>query len=142
MTAPVSLCGNMSPTRSAGLTLGFDSSMLVIAGTPMAVPCSVAGISPPRTALPRRQHPPHADGVSVLCWEMDRETLEKDLTQAEAHVAKGHERIALQHEIIAELEREGHDTVPARELLATFEKTQAMHVANRDRIASKLAALD
>jgi hypothetical protein len=81
-------------------------------------------------------------GLSVLRWEMDRETLEKSLTQVEAHVAKGHERIALQHEVIAELEREGHDTVPARELLATFEKTQAMHVANRDRIASTLAALD
>jgi hypothetical protein len=67
---------------------------------------------------------------------MDRETLEKNLTQAEAHVAKGHERIALLHEIIAELEREGHDTVPARELLATFESTQAMHIANRDRIAA------
>ena len=78
----------------------------------------------------------------MLRWEMDRETLEKNLTQVEAHVAKGHERIALQHEIIAELEREGHDTVPARELLATFEKTQAMHVANRDRIADKLATLD
>src|SRR5580704_19264598 len=61
-----------------------------------------------------------AGRLSVLHWEMDRETLEKNLTQAEAHVAKGHERIALQHEIIAELEREGHDTVPARELLATF----------------------
>jgi hypothetical protein len=60
----------------------------------------------------------------------------------EAHVAKGHERIALQHEIIAELEREGHDTAPARELLVTFEKTQAMHVANCDRIAGKLAILD
>ena len=73
---------------------------------------------------------------------MDRETLEKNLGQAEAHVAKGHERIALQHEIIAELEREGHDTAPARELLVTFEKTQAMHVANCDRIAGQLATLD
>jgi hypothetical protein len=80
--------------------------------------------------------------VSVLCGEMDRETLEKNLTQAEAHTVKGHKRIALQHKIIAELDREGHDTVPARELLATFETTQAMHVANRDRIADKLATLD
>jgi hypothetical protein len=73
---------------------------------------------------------------------MDRATLEKDLTQAEAHVAKGQERIALQLEIIAELEREGHDTAPAKDMLASFEKTQAMHVANRDRIASLLATLD
>jgi hypothetical protein len=74
--------------------------------------------------------------------KMDRATLEKDLTQAEAHVAKGQKRIALQHEIIAELEREGHDTAPAKDMLASFEKTQAMHVANRDRIAGKLATLD
>jgi len=73
---------------------------------------------------------------------MDRATLEKDLTQAEAHVAKGQERIALQLEIIAEPEREGHDTAPAKDMLASFEKTQAMHVANRDRIASLLATLD
>jgi hypothetical protein len=77
-----------------------------------------------------------------LVFGMDRETLEKNLTQAEAHIAKGHERIALQHKIIAELDREGYDTAPATDMLASFERTQAMHIANRDRIAGRLAALD
>jgi hypothetical protein len=73
---------------------------------------------------------------------MERATLENSLSRAEAHVAAGQKRIAKQHEIIAELGREGHDTAPAKDMLASFERTQAMHVANRDRIAVKLATLD
>jgi hypothetical protein len=73
---------------------------------------------------------------------MDRTTLELDLRRAEAHVANGHARIAQQREIIAELDREGHDTAPAKDMLASFERTQAMHIAHRDRIAGKLAALN
>jgi hypothetical protein len=65
---------------------------------------------------------------------MDRATLENDLSRALAHVANGQKRIAL--------DREGHDTAPAKDMLASFERTQAMHVANRDRIAGKLATLD
>jgi len=73
---------------------------------------------------------------------MDRATLENDLSRALAHVANGQKRIVQQHEIIAELDREGHDTAPAKDMLASFERTQAMHVVNRDRIAGKLATLD
>jgi len=73
---------------------------------------------------------------------MDRATLERELSRAEAHVANGQARLAQQREIIAELDREGHDTAPAKDVLASFERTQAMHIANRDRIAGKLAALD
>ena len=64
---------------------------------------------------------------------MERATLENDLSRAEAHVVNGQKRIAKQHEIIAELDREGQDTAPAKDMLASFERTQAMHVANRDR---------
>ena len=73
---------------------------------------------------------------------MERGTLENDLSRAEAHVANGQKRIAQQHEIIAELDREGQDTAPAKDMLASFERTQAMHVANRDQIASRLATLN
>ena len=73
---------------------------------------------------------------------MERATLENDLSRAEAHVANGQKRIAQQHEIIAELDREGYDAAPAKDMLASFERTQAMHVGNRDRIAGKLATLD
>jgi hypothetical protein len=56
---------------------------------------------------------------------MERATLENDLSRAEAHVANGQKRIAQQHEIIAELDLEGHDTAPAKDMLASFERTQA-----------------
>jgi hypothetical protein len=102
---------------------------------------------PPK--LPTLREPPagSATGISPLrakqlVFGMDRTTLEMDLRQAEAHVANGQARTSQQHEIIAELDQEGHDTAPAKDMLASFERTQAMHIANRDRIAGKLAALD
>jgi hypothetical protein len=73
---------------------------------------------------------------------MDRPALEAELSRAEAHIANGQARTAQQRKIIAELDLEGHDTVPAKDMLASFEKTLAMHIANRDRIAGKLGALD
>ena len=73
---------------------------------------------------------------------MDRATLEKDLAQAERHIAQGQKQIAVQRRIIAALEGDAYDTVIARELLATSEKKQAIAVAERDRIADELAALD
>jgi hypothetical protein len=36
--------------------------------------------------------------------------------------------------LIAELERDGHETVEARALLETFEELQAQHIADRDRL--------
>jgi hypothetical protein len=83
-----------------------------------------------------------AGGSILLRCGMERATLENDLIRAEAHVANGQARIARQREIIAELDREGQDTAPAKDMLASFERTQAMHIANRDRIAGKLAVLD
>jgi hypothetical protein len=80
--------------------------------------------------------------ASAIGWKMDGAALLADLRRAEAHIANSQARIAQQQEIIAELDREGHDTVPAKDMLASFEKTLAKHIANRDRIAGKLAALD
>jgi hypothetical protein len=77
-----------------------------------------------------------------MAGQMDRPALEAELKRAEAQVDSSQKRIARQQEIIAELDREGHDTAPAKDMLVSFEKTQAMHIASRDRIARKLAALD
>jgi hypothetical protein len=77
-----------------------------------------------------------------MAGQMDRAALQADLRRAEAHIANSQARIAQQQEVIAVLDREGHDTVPAKDMLASFERTQAMHIASRDRIARKLAALD
>jgi hypothetical protein len=64
------------------------------------------------------------------------------LAQAERHVAEGERHVARQRELIAELERDGHDTVQARELLVQFEGLQVMHVADRDRLRREFASLE
>ena len=68
--------------------------------------------------------------------------IERHLAQAEVHVAQGERHIARQKEVLAELERDGHEeaAISARELLATFELTQESHVADRDRLRAELAA--
>jgi len=70
--------------------------------------------------------------------DMDRALWEQHLTQAERHVAEGERHIARQQEIVAELERDGHDTRLAHELLLQFEQSLAMHIADRDRLREEL----
>ena len=72
---------------------------------------------------------------------MDRATLSRELALAEAHIRRGAEHIERQRGRVAELERDGHDATQARQLLVTFEDTQRLHVAGRDRIARELAAM-
>jgi len=64
------------------------------------------------------------------------------LAQAERHVSEGEKTIAHQRHIIAQLERDGHDTPAACDLLAIFETTQALHVADRDRLRKELDSND
>ncbi len=56
------------------------------------------------------------------------------LAQAERHVEQGYAIIARQREIVAALERGGHNTREAIELLADFENIQKTHVSDRDRL--------
>lgn len=69
---------------------------------------------------------------------MDKAILQDHLAHADRHVLEGNGHIARQREIVATLEREGHDTVAARALLAQFEELQAMHIADRDRLLREL----
>jgi hypothetical protein len=69
---------------------------------------------------------------------MDRAMLERYLAEAERHVTEGGEHIATQRRIIAELERDSHDTTNARQSLKQFEELQAIHIANRDRLRREL----
>lgn len=73
---------------------------------------------------------------------MDKAMIRDHLAQAEEHVALGLTHIAKQHAIIAHLERDGIDATLARDLLATFEDMQKSHVADRDRLAKELWALE
>ena len=70
---------------------------------------------------------------------MDREILEQHLATIEGHVTLGEGHIAGQHELIARLDRGGHDSEEARRLLTTFEEMQEIHLAHRDRLWRKLA---
>jgi hypothetical protein len=72
---------------------------------------------------------------------MDREQTLQHLAEAEDHVAVGMQHIARQRELIAQLERDGHDVTQARALLEQFEQLQEMHVADRDRLRRSLQGL-
>jgi hypothetical protein len=72
---------------------------------------------------------------------MDRAMLKVHLDMAERHVLDGERHIARQRKIVAELERDGHDSDHATRLLRSFEQTQALHVADRDRRRKVLAAI-
>ena len=58
--------------------------------------------------------------------------------EAEAQVAKGLKHLAEQRAVIAELERDGHDTKTARELFATLMQSQELHIEHRDRLKREL----
>ena len=70
---------------------------------------------------------------------MDRALLERHLQQAYRHVAEGERHLAQQRAIVAELERNGHDAVEARRLLANFTASQQLHIEGRDRLERQLA---
>jgi hypothetical protein len=57
---------------------------------------------------------------------MDKTFLEERPAQTERHIAKGEALINRQRQIVSELERDGHDTRPARALLTQFLESQAM----------------
>ena len=70
---------------------------------------------------------------------MDRAIIQDHLAQTERHVSQGKEHISRQREIIADLERGGHDSKAARALLVQFEEMQALHIADRDRLLRELS---
>jgi hypothetical protein len=70
---------------------------------------------------------------------MERKSEVGHLEMAERHVAEGEQHLARQRKLIAELERDGHDTALAIELLHEFERTQASHIEERDRIRAELS---
>jgi hypothetical protein len=61
-----------------------------------------------------------------------------DLQQVEDHIAEGEAHIRRQRQIVAELERDGHDTALAKDLLEIFEATLINHIALRDRLVEEL----
>jgi hypothetical protein len=70
---------------------------------------------------------------------MDREMLKRHLAQGEENIATGDKNIARQRDVIAQLERDGHDTASARSFLREFEQLQAVLTAERERLLSELS---
>jgi len=70
----------------------------------------------------------------------DRTTLLKKFSMARRHVATGEQNVARQREIVARLERGGHNSLVAKSLLASFEELQNMHIAHRDRLEKALGS--
>lgn len=72
----------------------------------------------------------------------DRVTIERHLARAEMKVIQDETRLGRQREIVAELERDGHDEAAqtARELLVTLEVAQQANLDDRDRLRAELTA--
>ncbi len=68
-----------------------------------------------------------------------RLTLKQHLEDAELRVQRAQRRLDRQREAIAALERADRDAAKAKRYLRIFEKALAIHVADRDRLAKRLA---
>ena len=69
---------------------------------------------------------------------MERHLVLDHLARAMRHVAEAERHIARQREIVAQLERDGHDTSASRKLLEQFEQFYKLHVEDRDRLEKEL----
>jgi hypothetical protein len=68
----------------------------------------------------------------------DRTLILDHLAQAQRHVAEAERHVAHQREIVAQTERDGHDTATSKQLLDQFEQLYTLHVADRDRLEKEL----
>jgi hypothetical protein len=71
---------------------------------------------------------------------MDRQTMLEHLAMAERHVTEGEIHLSRQRALVAEWDRDGHDTADARAILATMLETQRLHVEDRDRMLKELSS--
>ena len=69
---------------------------------------------------------------------MDRAAMQERLMQAEARVIEGNRRIALQRKLVRDLDAHGEESSGAKRLLAQYEESQLLHIADRDRLAKEL----
>jgi hypothetical protein len=69
---------------------------------------------------------------------MDRKMELDHLALAEKTVAQSERHILREEQMIADLDRGGHDTSLAREVLATYRRMHAEHVAHRNMLLQML----
>lgn len=65
---------------------------------------------------------------------MDRSTQLTSIEMAQRHVTEGQRRVDKQERLVAELDRDGHDTTEARKLLGNLHITQKLHLEHRNRL--------
>jgi len=70
---------------------------------------------------------------------MDRATLGRRLQEAEGLAQRVEENITFQRQMIATLDRGGHDVKTAKMFLRWLEARHAKHVADRNRLFEELA---
>jgi hypothetical protein len=70
---------------------------------------------------------------------MARANLKHLLEDAELRVQRGQRHLDRQREAVSALERADQDATKAKRLLKILEKALAIHVADRDRLAKRLA---
>ena len=69
---------------------------------------------------------------------MDDANKLQELAAAERHVALCEKNVANQRAVIAELERDGHDTTGAHEVLRGQEEMRRLYAKDRDRVLREL----
>jgi hypothetical protein len=70
---------------------------------------------------------------------MKRALLQRHLEEAESRIQRGQRNVDHQRKAVSDLERDGQDATIARALLGLFEKSLAVHVADRDQLLKELA---
>ena len=70
---------------------------------------------------------------------MPRANLKHLVEDAELRVQRAQRNNDRQGEVVSALERDNRDTTIAKALLKIFEKANAIHVADRDRLIKRLA---
>ena len=70
---------------------------------------------------------------------MKRDALQRRLQRAESLAQRLAENVAFQRQMIATLDRDGHDVKAAKMFLGRLEASHAKHVAERDRLFKELA---
>jgi hypothetical protein len=70
-------------------------------------------------------------------WQPDQKSAVRDCLQRKSN-SLGFPELAKQEALIADLEREGHDSKDALAILATLRETQTQHVLNVERLLREL----
>ena len=77
----------------------------------------------------------------MMSNKTERAALLQQLIEGERGVAEGQAYLTRQEALVAQLDRDGHDTTEAKLLLATMRKAQSLDVQERDRISEELRNL-